>query len=214
MICLNSAGSHVRSEVEDRGAGPPERRPPGPFRLVASCRPKPRGKLARETETDGADQSSRAPPCRRRRGIEPSALEADVAGPPACTELAATATPRERSSRGAVGRVTDPRTGVVPGGPRDRNVRSRCRCSMCPAIHISSRSWLRSSSTHEPSDPPLRVVIVVRPKRRGNGPANGQQPRSRGARRQTYCTQFEHVGVRVLLAGAAARRCVLDARAI
>ena len=29
---------------------------------------------------------------------------------------------------------------------------------MCPAIHISSRSWLRSSSTHEPSDPPLRVV--------------------------------------------------------
>ena len=38
-------------------------------------------------------------------------------------------------------------------------MRSRCRCSMCPAIHITSRSWLRSSSTHEPSDPPLRVVI-------------------------------------------------------
>ena len=37
-------------------------------------------------------------------------------------------------------------------------MRSRCRCSMCPAIHITSRSWLRSSSTHEPSDPPLRVV--------------------------------------------------------
>jgi hypothetical protein len=33
---------------------------------------------------------------------------------------------------------------------------------MCPAIHINSRSWLRSSSTHEPSDPPLRVVIFVR----------------------------------------------------
>ena len=38
-------------------------------------------------------------------------------------------------------------------------MRSRCRCSMCPAIHINSRSWLRSSSTHEPSDPPLRVVL-------------------------------------------------------
>lgn len=25
------------------------------------------------------------------------------------------------------------------------------------AIHINSRSWLRSSSTHEPSDPPLRM---------------------------------------------------------
>ena len=32
---------------------------------------------------------------------------------------------------------------------------------MCPAIHITSRSWLRSSSTHEPSDPPLRVVCHV-----------------------------------------------------
>ena len=30
---------------------------------------------------------------------------------------------------------------------------------MCPAIHISSRSWLRSSSTHEPSDPPPRIVL-------------------------------------------------------
>ena len=38
-------------------------------------------------------------------------------------------------------------------------MRSRCRCSMCPAIHTNSRSWLRSSSTHEPSDPPLRVVF-------------------------------------------------------
>ena len=32
---------------------------------------------------------------------------------------------------------------------------------MCPAIHISSRSWLRSSSTHEPSDPPLRIVLSI-----------------------------------------------------
>lgn len=38
-------------------------------------------------------------------------------------------------------------------------MRSRCRCSMSPAIHIKSRSWLRSSSTHEPSDPPLRVIF-------------------------------------------------------
>ena len=38
-------------------------------------------------------------------------------------------------------------------------MRSRCRCSMCSAIHINSRNWLRSSSTHEPSDPPLKVVF-------------------------------------------------------
>lgn len=29
------------------------------------------------------------------------------------------------------------------------------------AIHINSRSWLRSSSTHEPSDPPLRMDIFA-----------------------------------------------------
>ena len=52
----------------------------------------------------------------------------------------------------------DPQTGVAPGVTRGRNMRSRYRCSMCPAIHINSRTWLRSSSTHEPSDPPLRVI--------------------------------------------------------
>ena len=36
-------------------------------------------------------------------------------------------------------------------------MRSRCRCSLSPAIRISSRGWPRSSSTDEPSDPPSRV---------------------------------------------------------
>ena len=51
-------------------------------------------------------------------------------------------------------------------------MRSRYRCSMCPAIHINSRSWLRSSSTHEPSDPPLRVVFA--PYRAGSTITPGQ----------------------------------------
>ena len=46
-------------------------------------------------------------------------------------------------------------------GPRGRHMRSRYRCSMCSAIHINSRSWLRSSSTHEPSDPPLKVITFA-----------------------------------------------------
>lgn len=45
--------------------------------------------------------------------------------------------------------------------PRSRNVRSKCRCSNCTAIRISSRVWPRSSSTREPSDPPFVVVIFV-----------------------------------------------------
>lgn len=56
-------------------------------------------------------------------------------------------------------RVSDPQTDVAPGSTRGRNVRSKNQCSMCPAIHTKSRSWLRSSSTREPSDPLLRVVI-------------------------------------------------------
>ena len=68
----------------------------------------------------------------------------------------------------------DPQTGVAKGRTFSRNMRSKCRCSMCPAIHINSRSWLRSSSTHEPSDPPPKVITLVwffvlryRPDRRG-----------------------------------------------
>lgn len=70
--------------------------------------------------------------------------------------------PRAPKARGrslARGQPTDPETGVAPGMTQGRNMRSRYRCSMCPAIHINSRSWLRSSSTHEPSDPPLRVIF-------------------------------------------------------
>ena len=52
---------------------------------------------------------------------------------------------------------SDTETGVAPGLTRHRNMRSRYRCSMWPAIHINSHSWLCSSSIHEPSDPPLRV---------------------------------------------------------
>lgn len=54
---------------------------------------------------------------------------------------------------------------------------------MCPAIHTSSRSWLRSSSTHEPSDPPLRIVLFYfLPCRRG--PGEGATPSPTRAKRR------------------------------
>ena len=37
---------------------------------------------------------------------------------------------------GSMGIVTDAEADVAPGETRGRHVRSRCRCSMCPAIHI------------------------------------------------------------------------------
>ena len=77
--------------------------------------------------------------------------------------------------------LTDPQTGVAKGETRGRNMRSRCRCSMCPAIHTNSRSWLRSSSTREPSDPPLRVFIfkVSRPGLAATGRAEDVGPSDR-----------------------------------
>ena len=69
------------------------------------------------------------------------------------------ARPVSTRDRAAIVTLSDPETDVAPGETRGRNMRSRCQCSMCPAIHVNSRSWLRSSSTHEPSDPPLRVVL-------------------------------------------------------
>ena len=32
---------------------------------------------------------------------------------------------------------------------------------MCPAVHMATRSLLRSSSTHEPSDPLSRVKVLL-----------------------------------------------------
>ena len=65
---------------------------------------------------------------------------------------------------------------------------------MCPAIHISSRSWLRSSSTHEPSDPPLRIVLnsffLSRPFSPGEG---GKKRRSS---EETDCYWKENEGRR------------------
>lgn len=57
---------------------------------------------------------------------------------------------------------------------------------MCPAIHINSRSWLRSSSTHEPSDPPPRVVFLCvsaapTPARAGSPKGPGKQSKTKRA---------------------------------
>ena len=52
----------------------------------------------------------------------------------------------------------DAQTDMLPGEPRSAICVQRFDDSLSSAIHITYRSWLRSSSMHEPRDPPLEVV--------------------------------------------------------
>ena len=62
---------------------------------------------------------------------------------------------------------------MLPGYPESAICVQRFDDSLNSAIHITYRNWLRSSSMHEPRDPPLEVVInlyssqLVRAKKSG-----------------------------------------------
>lgn len=53
---------------------------------------------------------------------------------------------------------TDTQTDVLLGKPKSAICVQRFDDSLNSAIHTTYRSWLRSSSMHEPRDPPLKVV--------------------------------------------------------
>ena len=54
--------------------------------------------------------------------------------------------------------LNDAQTGMLPGYPESAICVQRFDDSLNSAIHITYRNWLRSSSMHEPRDPPLKVV--------------------------------------------------------
>ena len=54
--------------------------------------------------------------------------------------------------------VNDAQTGMLPGYPESAICVQRFDDSLNSAIHTTYRNWLRSSSMHEPRDPPLEVV--------------------------------------------------------
>ena len=62
-----------------------------------------------------------------------------------------------RSSRRKV-LETDTQTDMLPGKPRSAICVQRFDDSLSSAIHTTYRTWLRSSSMHEPRDPPLKVI--------------------------------------------------------
>ena len=56
--------------------------------------------------------------------------------------------------------VHDTQTDILPGYPESAICVQRFDDSLHSAIHITYRNWLRSSSMHEPRDPPLEVVLL------------------------------------------------------
>ena len=54
--------------------------------------------------------------------------------------------------------LNDAQTGMLPGYPESAICVQRFDDSLNSAIHTTYRNWLRSSSMHEPRDPPLEVV--------------------------------------------------------
>ena len=130
-------------------------------------------KLRKVVDARGA-AGGRAPDRRPVRALSRRLFAGQARGEAGLRRTSGTECPRDSPTRSPLGSrlyvkrpghgsgcddlFADPRTGVALAVSQSRNVRSRCRCSVCPAIHINSRSWLRSSSTHEPSDPPHRVV--------------------------------------------------------
>ena len=54
--------------------------------------------------------------------------------------------------------LNDTQTNVLPGYPESAICVQRFDDSLNSAIHTTYRNWLRSSSMHEPRDPPLEVV--------------------------------------------------------
>ena len=54
---------------------------------------------------------------------------------------------------------TDTQTDMLLGEPKSAICVQRFDDSLNSAIHTTYRTWLRSSSMHEPRDPPLKVVF-------------------------------------------------------
>ena len=55
----------------------------------------------------------------------------------------------------------DTQTDILTGYPESAICVQRFDDSLHSAIHITYRNWLRSSSMHEPRDPPLEVFLLV-----------------------------------------------------
>lgn len=98
-------------------------------------------------------------PKRERGERTPLSSPPRQAAPGGDGELAETSVVETRESPFG---TNDPQTGVALGSSPGPQCAFEMSMLMCPAVHTTTRSLLRLSSTHEPSDPPLRVIITHR----------------------------------------------------
>ena len=77
--------------------------------------------------------------------------------------LSGDTTARDPQRRAAGARYvfgTDTQTDMLLGRPRSAICVQRFDDSLNSAIHTTYRTWLRSSSMHEPRDPPSKVFLL------------------------------------------------------
>ena len=92
--------------------------------------------------------------------IEPSARFKNLEGQVRCCNAEALQYRPEPSHHTKVCRIlNDTQINMLPGYPESAICVQRFDDSLNSAIHITYRNWLRSSSMHEPRDPPLKVVF-------------------------------------------------------
>ena len=137
LICLNSAGSLVWSEVKKRNWITHRER------LVrTACSSKHRA-LEGQKQVEPSKQVRKQVQARFRH-IERQATDRQPRELPTHTEVCWF--------------LNDAQTGMLPGYPESAICVQRFDDSLNSAIHTTYRNWLRSSSMHEPRDPPLEVV--------------------------------------------------------
>jgi hypothetical protein len=90
--------------------------------------------------------------------IEPSARFKNLEGRVRCCNAEAKYRPEPPHHTKVCRILNDTQINMLPGYPESAICVQRFDDSLNSAIHITYRNWLRSSSMHEPRDPPLKVV--------------------------------------------------------
>jgi hypothetical protein len=118
------------------------------FTSLTRCFVSPREKVA---TSGGNRKKTKVAFCSLTNNLEAAQMPRSVS---AHSPLALTSCPVSKKES-----CNDTQAGMLLGIPKSASCVQRLDDSLVSAIHITYRSLLRSSSMHEPRDPPLKVVF-------------------------------------------------------